>query len=101
MKKARRELWGKYISEITHQTASTDMYRKIRKISGLKDQGGRIYTDQQQIAQLLFRHFKVLSDSDDYTYNPFEVNLTIVRVKIRHDSKSGCDNLVNICMGLL
>jgi hypothetical protein len=33
----------------------------------LKDQGGRIYTDQQQIAQLLAQHFKDLSDSDEYT----------------------------------
>jgi hypothetical protein len=34
------------------------------------------------------------------TQNPFEVNLTIVGVKIRHDYKWDYDTLVKICMGL-
>jgi hypothetical protein len=33
--------------------------------------------------------------------NPIEVNMTIDGVKIRHDYKWGCDNLVQDCMGLL
>jgi hypothetical protein len=36
-----------------------------------------------------------------YTQNIFEVNLTIVGVKIWHDLKWGCDNLVQNCMELL
>jgi hypothetical protein len=32
--------------------------------------------------------------------HPFEVDLTIVGVKICHDYKCGCDNPVQICMGL-
>jgi hypothetical protein len=32
--------------------------------------------------------------------NPFEVNVTIVGVKIWHDYKWGCDNLVQDCMEL-
>jgi hypothetical protein len=36
----------------------------------------------------------------DLPQNPFEVSLTIVRVKIRHGYKWGYDNLVQVCMGL-
>jgi hypothetical protein len=43
-----------------------------------------------------------------HTQNPFEVNLTIVGVKIQHDYKWGCDNSISRhynlvkkkCMGL-
>jgi hypothetical protein len=75
MKRKRKEEWAKYVNSINHNTQSSQIWAKIRRLSGktsshkitrLRDRAGNTTEAAQEIANKLARHFVRNSSTANY-----------------------------------
>jgi Reverse transcriptase (RNA-dependent DNA polymerase)/Endonuclease-reverse transcriptase len=76
MKRTRKEEWERYVNSITQQTPTTEIWGKIRQVSGkpqnnkvirLRKPDGRSIEDPREIASELVHHFAKVSATSNYS----------------------------------